>query len=225
MLLSDCGRTSADNEDMPALLLPLFPLSTVLLPSTPLPLHVFEERYKELMGLLIPDHGEFGVVLAKDGGLVNIGCTATVEQVVRRYPDGRLDILAMGRRRFQILSLDEEESYLRAEVDFFNDDDAAPVPPNLRQRAISEYNRLRSLEDDDTIGEPRLGEPQLSFQLAQSLDDMGHRQALLVMRSETERLTYLVQSLPGYITRRQQISLARRLAPRNGHARQYKEES
>ena len=102
--------------------------------------------------------------------------------------------------------------------------DADPVPPHLRQQAISEYNRLRSLEDEEGTGEPRLGEPQLSFQLAQSLD-MTHRQALLVMRSETERLTYLVQSLPSYITRKQQVALARRLAPRNGHARQYTEES
>src|SRR3954466_5309907 len=101
-------------------LLPIFPLSLVLLPTTPLPLHIFEERYKEMMGLLIPERGEFEVVLARDGGVVNLGCTATVEQVVRRYPDGRLDLVAMGRRRFQIVSLDEEKPYLRAEVEYFN---------------------------------------------------------------------------------------------------------
>src|SRR4051794_30991450 len=102
---------------MPGLLLPMFPLSLVLLPTTPLPLHIFEDRYKEMMGMLIPERGEFGVVLTKGGGVVNIGCTATVEEVVRRYPDGRLDLIAVGRRRFNILSLDEEKAYLRAEVE------------------------------------------------------------------------------------------------------------
>jgi Lon protease-like protein len=204
-------------------LLPLFPLSLVLLPTTPLPLHIFEDRYKEMMGRLIPDRGEFGVVLAKDGGLVNVGCTATVEQVVRRYPDGRLDLIAVGRRRFQIISLDEEKTYLQAEVEFFNDDDASPAPPALQQQAIAEYGRLRVAETEASAESPRIGEPQLSFQLAQAIDDLDYRQALLVMRSEKERLLYLIQSLPGYIHKRERIALAKRVGPRNGHAKHYNE--
>src|SRR5581483_8862117 len=100
-------------------LLPLFPLSVVLLPAMPLPLHIFEDRYKEMIGDVIPVDGEFGVVLAKEDGIVNIGCTAAVLQVVRKYPDGRMDLVAAGRRRFQIQSLDEEKSYLRATVEYF----------------------------------------------------------------------------------------------------------
>jgi Lon protease-like protein len=204
-------------------LLPLFPLSLVLLPTTPLPLHIFEDRYKEMMGRLIPERGEFGVVLAKDGGLVNVGCTATVEQVVRRYPDGRLDLIAVGRRRFQIISLDEERTYLQAEVEFFNDDDGSPAPPALQQQAIAEYDRLRVTESETSTEIPRIGEPQLSFQLAQAIDDLDYRQALLVMRSEKERLLYLIQSLPGYIHKRERIALAKRVGPRNGHAKHYNE--
>jgi Lon protease-like protein len=209
---------------MPGPLLPLFPLSLVLLPTTPLPLHIFEDRYKEMMGRLIPERGEFGVVLAKDGGLVNVGCTATVEEVVRRYPDGRLDLIAVGRRRFQIISLDEEEkTYLQAEVEFFNDEDASPAPPALQQQAIAEYDRLRVTETETPARAARIGEPQLSFQLAQAIDDLEYRQALLVMRSEKERLIYLIQSLPGYIHKRERISLAKRVGPRNGHAKHYNE--
>ncbi len=208
---------------MPGQLLPLFPLSLVLLPTTPLPLHIFEDRYKEMMGRLIPERGEFGVVLAKDGGLVNVGCTATVERVVRRYPDGRLDLVAVGRRRFQIISLDEEKTYLQAEVEFFNDDDASPAPPALQQQAIAEYDRLRVAETEMSAETPRIGEPQLSFQLAQAIDDLDYRQALLVMRSEKERLVYLIQSLPGYIHKRERIALAKRVGPRNGHAKHYNE--
>jgi ATP-dependent Lon protease len=206
---------------MPGALLPLFPLSIVLLPSARLPLHIFEDRYKEMMATLIPQRGEFGVVLAKDGGVVNIGCTATVEEVIRRYPDGRLDLLATGRRRFQIVSLDEEKSFIRAEVEFFNDEDASPAPPALQQRAIAEYDRLRSIHEEPLPPEPSVGEPQLSFHLGDLLDDVNHRQALLNMKSETERLSYLVQALPAYISRKERIELARRVAPLNGHAKDY----
>lgn len=201
----------------------MFPLSLVLLPTTPLPLHIFEERYKEMMGMLIPERGEFGVVLAKGGGVVNIGCTATVEEVVRRYPDGRLDVIAVGRRRFNILSLDEEKAYLRAEVEYFNDEDANPAPPALQQKAIADYEKLRAIHPEGATNQPHVGEPQLSFQLGQLIDDLEHRQALLIMRSETERLTYLIQSLPSYIREREQIALAKRVGPLNGHAKHYRE--
>ena len=97
-------------------LLPLFPLSLVLVPGMPLPLHIFDDRYKEMMADVIPEGREFGIVLAKEDGIVNVGCTAKVQKVLKRYPDGRLDVLAGGQRRFRIESLDEEKSYLQAEV-------------------------------------------------------------------------------------------------------------
>ncbi len=135
-------------------IIPLFPLSVVLLPSMPLPLHIFEDRYKEMMGEIIPAKGEFGVVFAKDDGIVNIGCTATVERVMRRYDDGRLDLLAMGQRRFKIEALDQEKSFLRAEVEFFNDDDATEVPLDLRQRRNGGLSRPCG-GGSDSISEPQ----------------------------------------------------------------------
>ncbi len=78
-------------------LLPLFPLQVVLFPGGELPLHIFEDRYKEMIGEALRDKQEFGVVLASEKGVVNTGCTATVDKVLRRYPDGRLDILADSR--------------------------------------------------------------------------------------------------------------------------------
>src|SRR5689334_7806131 len=142
-------------------LIPLFPLSVVLLPSTPLPLHIFEERYKEMISLVIAEHGEFGVVLAKEEGIVNIGCSATIENVLQRYADGRLDILAMGRRRFVIQSIDDEKDYLRASVQFFNDEDVDVVPAPLRLDAIAEYEKLRAISQEPGAAEPRLDDPQL----------------------------------------------------------------
>lgn len=202
-----------------AALLPLFPLSVVLLPATPLPLHIFEERYKEMMGDVIAERGEFGVVLAKEDGIVNIGCTATVDQILERYADGRLDLLAIGRRRFRILSVDEDKSYLRAEIEFFNDEEASEVPPELRQKAIAGYRQLREIEPPDVVVEPQLDGPQLSFQLAQFISDLDKRQTVLTLRSEVERLEYLVSILPSYLAQREKVVLAKRLAPLNGHAK------
>lgn len=204
---------------MAAALLPLFPLSVVLLPATPLPLHIFEDRYKEMMRDIMPARGEFGVVLAKEEGIVNIGCAATVDRVLQRYSDGRLDLVAVGQRRFRVLSLDEEKPYLRAEVEFFNDEEAGDVPADLRQRAIVEYKRLRDVESPNVIIEPSLDSPQLSFQLGQFVSDLDKRQTILALRSEVERLQYLVHMLPDYIVQRELVRLAKRVAPQNGHAK------
>src|SRR5271156_6281151 len=96
-------------------LLPLFPLQVVLLPGGELPLHIFEDRYKEMMGEVIRNHQEFGVVLANDKGIV--------DKVLREYPDGRMDILTRGRRRFEIMLLNDERAFLRGTVEFFDDDE------------------------------------------------------------------------------------------------------
>jgi len=197
-------------------LLPLFPLSLVLVPSMPLPLHIFEDRYKEMMAEAISGHSEFGVVLAKEQGIANIGCSATVEEVTRRYDDGRLDLVAVGQRRFRITSLDQEKTYLRAEVQYFNDDDASEVPPDLRQKASSAYRQLASLEEG-VAKEPKFERARISFQLAQLIEDLDKRQTVLALRSEIERLEYLIQIVPGYIEQRERIASARRVAPLNGH--------
>lgn len=201
-------------------MIPLFPLSVVLLPSMPLPLHIFEERYKEMMGEIIPAKSEFGVVFAKEDGIVNIGCTAKIERVMRRYDDGRLDLLAIGQRRFRIESLDQEKSFLRAEVEFFNDDDATEVPPDLRQRATDAYKDLASADNDSAVeAEPSWENTRISFQLARYIDDFDKRQTVLSLRSEIERLEFLVRVIPEYVAKRERTALAKRVAPLNGHAK------
>src|SRR3954463_3674767 len=101
---------------MPKRLIPLFPLQLVVFPRTNLPLHIFEERYKEMVGEAVRNQSEFGVVLAKDQGIVNAGCTVVVDEVLKTHPDGRMDILTRGVRRFEIVTLNQEKAYLRGEV-------------------------------------------------------------------------------------------------------------
>jgi Lon protease-like protein len=105
-------------------LLPIFPLELVLLPGTSLPLHIFEPRYREMIGECLEAKKPFGVVRAKDNeGMAAIGCTAEIVKLVKRYEDGRMDILTIGRRRFEITEVHRERNFLQAEVMFLDDEE------------------------------------------------------------------------------------------------------
>jgi Lon protease-like protein len=199
-------------------LLPLFPLQVVLFPRTHLPLHIFEERYKEMINEVLTNRQEFGVVQAGEKGIVNTGCTATIERVVHRYPDGRMDILAMGQRRFEILMLNEEKSYLRGSVQFFDDDEEKPAPHELQMKALAGFTELKNLEEVQVLGEPNVEDPHLSFKLAQLVPDLNFRQLLLSNRSETDRMQQLADFFPPYIIKQRRIAHIKQVAPRNGHA-------
>jgi ATP-dependent Lon protease len=218
-------------------LLPLFPLQVVLFPGGELPLHIFEDRYKEMIGEAVRDRLEFGVVLANEKGLVNTGCTATVERVLKPYPDGRMDILTLGRRRFEILLLNSERAFLRSSVEFFDDDEVEPAPPDLREAAVDGYKQLQALlseEPASPAGKPVefspngvppefLNDPRLSFRLAQPLTDLSFRQRLLATRSEAERMRSLVEYFPDYLLLQKRLQHVKTIAPRNGHGRTPKE--
>jgi Lon protease-like protein len=196
-------------------LLPLFPLQVVLLPGSQLPLHIFEDRYKEMIGEVLRDKLEFGVVLASEKGIVNTGCSATVDRVLKEYPDGRLDILTRGRRRFEVLLLNDQRSFLRGAVEFFDDDaepdQSAPPDPDLLRNVIAGFSELQSLNSSD--------DPRLSFRLAQEVSDLGFRQTLLTMRSEAERMRQIADFLPGFLERRKRAQHTKHIAGSNGHAR------
>jgi Lon protease-like protein len=207
-------------------LLPLFPLQVVLLPGGELPLHIFEDRYKEMIGEVLRGElafgNEFGVVLSSEKGIVNTGCTATVDQVLRRYPDGRMDILTRGRRRFEIVKLDDQRPFLRGSVDFFDDFDdddpgegneSRPASAEVVQRAIDGYNELLALSGSA----PSQGDAPLSYRLTQPVPDLGFRQAMLTIRSETERMRKLADFLPMYVGRQRRIQHVKTVAPKNGH--------
>jgi Lon protease-like protein len=201
-------------------LLPLFPLQVVLFPGGELPLHIFEERYKEMIGEAIRDREEFGVVLASGKGIVNAGCTATVDRVIRQYPDGRMDIMTVGRRRFEILLLNQERSFLRGAVEFFDDDEPQPAPPDLLERAIEGYNQLQALASKEPMDAARAADPQLSFLLAETVPDLVFRQTMLATRSEADRIRQFAEFLPSYLIREKRIQHVKSVAPHNGHGRQ-----
>jgi Lon protease-like protein len=202
---------------MPKRLIPLFPLQLVVFPRTHLPLHIFEERYKEMVGDAIRDGSEFGIVLAKEEGVLNAGCTVMVEKVLEMYPDGRMDILTCGQRRFEIVSLNEDKTYLQGEVEFFDDDDLAPVPAEVRELALSNYRALSRLGSARGHGDPDLEDRQMSFQVAQAVPDLDFLSLILRDRSENARLRQFNEYLATYLPRQRAIERMKELAPKNGH--------
>lgn len=192
----------------------------VLFPRTPVTLHIFEERYKEMIGEAIDGNSEFGIVLANDKGIMNKGCTGTVERVVQRYSDGRLDIVATGRRRFEIHDLDNERSFLRGEVEFFDDDDPLEeIPGNLRNEVLTHYKTLAQMSSESSVVDVSAVEGHLSFQVAQVVEDVNVRQLLLVSKSESERLRQLATLFPTLVQQRRRIAHAQLSASTNGHGK------
>src|SRR3954466_359018 len=116
------GPAGEYNTCMSESLLPLFPLNVVLFPQTDLPLHIFEERYKQMIAECLQHRREFGVLLAENGEVERTGCAATVASVVKRYDDGRMDIIARGTRRFEVLLFNQALPYMRGEPEFFDDE-------------------------------------------------------------------------------------------------------
>ena len=183
-----------------SLLLPLFPLDLVLLPGVPLPLHVFEPRYKEMITECLDERKPFGVVRASDNGVADIGCTAEIVEVTKRYDDGRMDILTRGVDRFEVLQVHQDRSFLQAEFTVI-DDDPGLAPSEMVREAVRLHAEIVKLAGAETEG-PEEGADQLSFLLAGSLPlDLDFKQKLLTTLSEPKRLqaviSYLQAVLPG----------------------------
>jgi uncharacterized protein len=185
--------------------MPLFPLGAVLYPGMLLPLHIFEERYRQLVRDLLdgPDPRRFGVIAIRKGretgidgvhSLYEIGCTATLRRV-DQHEDGRFDIVTVGTDRFRLLGLDETGPYLRGEVEVLADGETDPAfsAPLVRtvQAAFRAYldalteSGGASVRIEELPDEPRL----LSFIVAAAMIiDLPDRQALLAEPDTGQRL-------------------------------------
>ena len=199
-----------------ASLIPLFPLDVVLFPGAPLPLHIFEPRYKEMIAECLAQHRTFGVVRVLEQSLAEIGCTAEIITVVKEYPDGRLDILTEGRERFELVSINQERSFLQAEVSMLDDEPGMPSK-TATSRAIELHADLLAIAG----AKPDLSaadNSSLSFILAGSLPlDLDFKQKLLALRSEPERLSQLISYLETIIPNLRRAANAREKAGGNGH--------
>lgn len=200
--------------------IPLFPLDAVLFPGAALPLHIFEERYKKMIGQCLERKEEFGVVRAERDGLAVIGCTAEIIAVLNRYPDGRLDIVCHGRNRFEIQLLDDSRIFLQAEVDLLRDDGAQASRAEREQCAALHFEllELTGNEDDDSATQLNLNLDQpISFQLAHGLPvDLNFKQVLLGITSDAERTARLLEFYASVMPKLRKSTETRRVAGHNG---------
>ena len=199
-------------------LLPLFPLEVVLLPGTPLPLHIFEPRYKEMIAECRAQQAPFGVVRAFDQGIAEVGCTAEIVTVTKEYDDGRLDLIAQGRNRFEVLELNQERAFLRAAVLLLPDEPSSAAPEDSA-RALAAHKQIMTLAgavQDLSAFDPAT----LSYHLAGSLPlDLDLKQKLLTTRSEGERIRTLATYFETILPNLRRAARAREKSSGNGHAR------
>jgi len=189
-------------------LLPLFPLDLVLLPGVPLPLHIFEPRYKEMIGECLEQKKPFGIVRASNDGVAGIGCTAEIISVTKKYDDGRMDILARGVNRFEVLEVNEERSFLQAEVLVVEDEPGQPSTQMIEQ-AVRLHAEIAKLAGGES-GEADESASNLSFLLAGSLPlDLDFKQSLLTTLSEEKRLEAVIQYLRAVLPGLRRASKAR----------------
>jgi Lon protease-like protein len=196
-------------------LLPLFPLEIVVFPGTPLPLHIFEPRYKEMVGECLSQDRPFGMVQAKEKALSAIGCSARIVTVIKKYEDGRLDIAAKGAQRFEIIQVNQERSFLQAEVAFF-DDEPSIVSKTAADSVIQLHEQLFAVMGQAI--EVERDAAYLSFRLAQDLPvDLDFKQTLLEMKSEAERVEILTEYYRATIPKIENSIRVRQRASGNGH--------
>lgn len=199
-------------------LLPLFPLDLVLLPGTPLPLHIFEPRYREMISECLDRSQHFGVLRGKEQELAEIGCTAEILTVTKKYEDGRMDIVTEGRARFEVLQLNQERSFLQGEVIYLRDELGAASQEDVAQ-ALKLHGEIMTLAGAEPERSSEVDEGQLSFHLAGSLPlDLDFKQSLLGMKSEAERLRAIISFFENILPTMRRTVHVRRKAGGNGHA-------
>ena len=196
----------------------LFPLPVVLLPEEGLPLHIFEDRFKQMIGECLEEDLPFGVVLAEKRGVRQTGCTARVIHVIEKLPDGRMNILTRGERRFRLLRTYSHRPYPLGDVEFLDD---APGPPPAGLAGLAGRTQ-RAVEDD--LGQPLALSPAVrndpgrrSFALAAALNlPPADKQKILERTSVPERFKLLLEFLEVKQKRKGVLEKAKEASSRNG---------
>jgi len=200
--------------------IPLFPLNVVLLPGAPLPLHIFEERYKQMVNECLESESEFGMVLADESGTRRVGCTARIVELVERYEDGRMLILVEGSRRFRLNNILTGRPYYMGEIEYLEEEPEEDVNP-LAEECIALLERVVEAATEGSVGieiEPPYR--NLSFAIAGRVEfDLETRQQILELTSEKERLRKVKELLTAAAQRLERERQAREKAQTNGHLR------
>ncbi|MDA0164523.1 LON peptidase substrate-binding domain-containing protein [Solirubrobacter ginsenosidimutans] len=194
---------------------PLFPLGLVALPSELVPLHIFEERYKEMIGRCLEEGSEFGIVWMADDGLRPIGCACEIAEVLERLPDGRINLVARGTRVFRIDNRQDDLPYPAGTIEFL-DDRFEDVDPQAAAGAHIAYADLVE-QATDKAPEPGEIEAMSAYEMAATVEfGLDAKQGLLDLRSESARMKLVARLCRAAIKRLDFVDRAEARARSNG---------
>ena len=180
---------------MPAHELPIFELPLVLLPGEQLPLHIFEDRYKRMIGRALEEGEPFGVVLRDDDGARSIGCVARVDEVLERFDDGRMNIVVSGEEPFRVLDRFEAPDYPAGEVEVIAEDGGPLADESLGSQARDAFAELAERATGERPDDEDLAHAS-AYAIAARIELPDEtKQKLLEMRDEDERMELLANAL------------------------------
>jgi len=194
---------------------PLFPLGLVALPTELVPLHIFEERYKTMIGRCLDEGSEFGIVWMAEDGLRPVGCACEIAEVVERMEDGRINLIARGTRPFRIEARQEELPYPAGTVEFLSDRSEDPDA----DAADAAHAAYADLVNEATDREADRGEidAMSAYQMAATVEfGLDAKQGLLDLRSETARLRLVTRLFRAALKRLDFVNRAQARARSNG---------
>jgi Lon protease-like protein len=194
---------------------PLFPLGLVALPSELIPLHIFEERYKTMIGRGREEESEFGIVWLADDGLRPIGCACEIAEVLEELADGRINLVARGTRPFRIEQRQDELPYPAGAVEFLADRDE-DLDLEAAGAAREAYAELVRQATDRTPDPADLG-GMSAYQMAATVEfGLDAKQGLLDLRSETARMKLVTRLFRAAVRRLDYVERAQARARSNG---------
>ena len=196
---------------------PLFPLGLVLLPGEQVPLHIFEERYKQMIGECLDEQREFGILWLADDALKDVGCTARITRVLERFDDGRMNIVVEGATPFRLERRIGELAYPAGDIELLDDDPG--TDEDALERARKSYADLVE-QVTETRPEPEALAELGAYGMAATLDTAASaKQALLELRSEPARLEQLEALFDEALKRIRTATRVAEQASGNGHLR------
>ena len=205
--------------------IPIFPLQIVVFPGEMVPLHIFEERYKEMFADVraARERGEVlqvGIILGEGSEVrAEVGCTVALEEVLEEHEDGRLNIITLGARRFRIEQVAGNKSYLEAWVEYVDDEEEA-TDLVLQTRVLAGYRRLLELVEAESGADAEGGDAENAFQIAQAVAvDVGFKQRLLAMTTENMRLEMLGEYFERLLPALEERMAERLQVHSNGHSK------
>lgn len=197
---------------------PLFPLQLVVLPTEVVPLHIFEERFKTMIGVCLSGDSEFGIIWMADDGLHDVGCACRIERVVERFEDGRMNLLARGTRPLRILERQRDLAYPAGIVEFLTDTVEQPQQA-LIDTTQDAYAQLVQKATDRTPSPEQL-KAMDAYAMAATVDfGLEAKQGLLELRSENARLELVTRLFRAALKRLDFVDRAQARAKSNGKVR------